>query len=103
MPGFDVVRLNLFGRENIQTTDGAVLSEGEWAEKLSVVYAPTIIFFDGERKEAVRIESDIQSPHLLGAMRYVSTGAYRTQPSFQHFIREHYNELASATKEARER
>ena len=103
MSGFDIVRLNLFGHQNIKTTDGADSTEADWAKRLGVIYAPTVVLFDRQRKEVLRIESDIQAPHLLGALRYVSTGAYRAQPSFQHFIREHYNELVSAAKEARER
>lgn len=99
LPRFDVVRLNLFGRDSIRTTEGAASNEAEWAAKLGVIYAPTVIFFDAQRHEALRIESDIKAGHLLGAMRYVTTGAYVKEANFQRFIREHYSELEKSVKE----
>jgi thioredoxin-related protein len=98
LSGFDVVRLNLYGRERVLTTDGALMTESEWARKLGIVYAPTLVFFDVRRHEALRIESDKKAGHLLGAMRYVASGAHLKEPHFQRFIREHYGELEKAVR-----
>jgi thioredoxin-related protein len=98
LSGFSVVRLNLFGNERISTTDGAIMTEADWARKLGIVYAPTLVFFDVDRREALRMEADFQAAHLLGALRYVASGAHLKEPNFQRFIRDRYRELDKAQK-----
>jgi thioredoxin-related protein len=56
-----------------------------WARKLGIAYTPSIVLFDGS-KEAFRIEAYVRPFHLAGALDYVASGAYRTQPSFQRFL-----------------
>jgi thioredoxin-related protein len=95
---FAIVRLDLYGRERVPTIDGTITPEAEWAKRLKIVYAPTLIFFDSRRNEVLRMEADFTAGHLLGALRYVASGAYLKEPHFQRYIRDHYDELREAVK-----
>lgn len=55
------------------------------ARKLRVAYTPTVVLFDRGR-EVLRIESYVRAFHLASALDYVSSGAYRGEPSFQRYL-----------------
>ena len=55
------------------------------ARKLGIAYTPSIVLFDAG-KEAFRIEAYVRPFHLAGALDYVASGAYRSEPSFQRFL-----------------
>jgi thioredoxin-related protein len=52
---------------------------------LQVAYTPTVVLFDRGR-EVLRIESYVRAFHLASALDYVSSGAYRREPSFQRYL-----------------
>lgn len=83
---FDVVRLELFGKQPVVTPGGKRLNEEEWAQELKVAYTPTMVFFDARGKEVFRIDAYLKPFHLASSLDYVASGAYRNQPSFQRFI-----------------
>jgi len=83
---FDVARLSLLDHREIVTPSNQKISAAEFARRLNVVYTPSIVFFDRAGREVFRIESYLRPFHLAGSFEYVSSGAYRTQPSFQRFL-----------------
>jgi thioredoxin-related protein len=83
---FEVVRLELFGRQAVVTPGGKALSEAQWAQELKVAYTPTVVFFDVRGKEVFRIDAYLKPFHFASSLDYVVSGAYLTQPSFQRFI-----------------
>ena len=83
---FDVVRLELFGKQPVVAPDGKSQTEEQWARQLKVAYTPTIVFFDSRGKEVFRVEAYLKPFHFASSFDYVASGAYRTQPSFQRFI-----------------
>lgn len=85
---FDMVRLELYGKQEVVTPDGKSQSEAQWSRQLKVAYTPTIVFFDTRGKEVFRIEAYLKPFHFASSFDYVASGAYRTQPSFQRFLRE---------------
>lgn len=74
---FDVFRLTLDTRRDADST---------WAGALQVSYTPSVVFFDGGR-EVFRIEACLRPFHFASALEYVAHRAYRTEPSFQRFLR----------------
>jgi thioredoxin-related protein len=88
LAGFEVVRLELFGREPVVTRSGEKLSEEAWARALGVAYVPTIVFFDAAGKEAFRVEGYLRPFHLESALDYVASGSYRKEPSFQRYVQQ---------------
>jgi thioredoxin-related protein len=83
---FDVVRLELFGRQTVVTPGGKLSSEEQWARELKVAYTPTMVFFDARGSEVFHIDAYLRPFHFASSLDYVASGAYRTQPNFQRFI-----------------
>jgi thioredoxin-related protein len=83
---FDVIRLGLASGESLTAADGKKVSADAWARALKVGYVPTILLFDGRGREVFRTEAYLRPFHVAGALEYVSSGAYRREPSFQRFL-----------------
>jgi thioredoxin-related protein len=83
---FDVVRLTLSSNDAITAPDGKKTSAAAWAQALKVGYVPTILLFDASAREVFRAEAYLRPFHVAGALEYVSSGAYRREPSFQRFL-----------------
>ncbi|MDZ4759452.1 MAG: thioredoxin fold domain-containing protein [Alphaproteobacteria bacterium] len=90
---FEVVRLPLFGRDAVLTPQGKASTAAEWARELGVAYSPSLVFFDAGGREVFRVEAYVRPFHLASSLDYVASGAYRTQPSFQRFVRERADAL----------
>ena len=83
---FDVARISLLQNEKIVTPDGKTVPASQFARLLKITYTPSIVFFDRAGREVFRIEAYLRPFHLAGSFDYVSSGAYKTQPSFQRFL-----------------
>jgi thioredoxin-related protein len=90
---FEVVRLELFGRQPVVTRAGEKLTEEDWARRLGIAYAPTIVFFDAAGQEAFRTEGYLRPFHLQSALDYVSSGSYRKEPSFQRYVQQRADKI----------
>ena len=71
LKAFDVERLPLSGTQ---------------AKQLGVGEAPTLVLFDAKGTEVLRLEAYFRPFHVAGSLEYVSSGAYRKEPSFQRFL-----------------
>jgi len=83
---FDVAVVDMWGKEPLVTPAGEEMSSADWARRLGVQYAPTLVFLDASGKEVFRAEAYLKAFHIQSAMDYVASGAYREQPSFQRFV-----------------
>ena len=79
----EAVQLDINSEEKILTPDGKKLSTKKWAEQLNINYSPTILFFDEEGKEIIRIESVVWFYRLRNVLNYVLSGGYKKYPTFQ--------------------
>ncbi len=83
---FDAVQLDMWSRDAVVTPDGQRLAVRDWARQLGVHYAPGILLFDTTGKEVIRWESSFRVFHTLGMFDYVSSGAFRDEPSLQRYL-----------------
>jgi len=83
---FDVYQFDMWSDQEITTPSGKKMTAKQWAKDIDVKYAPTIIVFDAAGKEIIRSEAFFKVFHTNGIMTYVSSGAYKTQPSFQRYL-----------------
>jgi thioredoxin-related protein len=83
---FDVVRFELGEHVAVITPTGDSARAEEWTRALNIAYTPSIVLFDGAR-EVIRTEAYLRPFHLASALAYVSSGAYRSEPSFQRFLK----------------
>ena len=83
---YDVVRFALGASTAVTLPDGRASVAQAWARELGIVYAPTIVLFDRDGREAFRLEAHLRPFHVTGALAYVADGAYRSEPSFQRYL-----------------
>lgn len=83
---FDVALVDVWSGEMLTTPLGERLRATDWAAKLKVHYAPSLLFFDAAGREVFRTDALLKAFHVHAAMDYVLTGAYQTQPNFQRFV-----------------
>ena len=80
---FDAVQIDMQSNEPLITPTGKKITAAKWAEELDINYTPTIVFFDLDGKEIIRIESIVWFYRLNNVLTYVTTGAYKKYPTFQ--------------------
>jgi len=82
---YDVARLVIGARSALRTPDGKAATAQAWGNELGIAYAPTLVLFDGPR-EVLRLDAYLRAFHVAGALDYVASGAYLTEPSFQRYL-----------------
>jgi len=79
----EAVQLDIHSKQPIITPAGKKLTIDKWAEKLDINYTPTMIFFDENGKEIIRIDSVVWFYRLRNVFKYVLTGGYKKYSTFQ--------------------
>ncbi len=90
---FDVALVDVWSGETLTTPGGERLKATDWAAKLQIHYAPSLLFFDASGQEVFRTDALLKAFHVHAAMDYVLSGAYRSQPNFQRFVQARANRL----------
>lgn len=83
---FDAVQLDMWSKKPIIGFDGKKTSAFALAQQLDLKYAPSIVFFDKQNNEVIRMEAYLKSFHVQSVMDYVDSGAYQKEKSFQRYI-----------------
>ena len=83
---FDVAVLDMWSDQVIKTPSGTKMKIRDWAKKLDVKYAPSLLFFDNAGNEVFRSDAYLKAFHTQTVMDYVSSGAYKTQSNFQRYV-----------------
>lgn len=86
---FETVQLNMWSDTPVLTPDGRRLSAKDWATELGLFYAPSLVFFDKEGQEIIRIDSVVRFHRLARVLDYVSSGAYQKHQDFQRWRHQH--------------
>ncbi len=79
----DAVQLNMQSETRLLTPDGRKTTSRQWADELELYYFPTIIFFDEQGKEIIRINSVVWLYRLKNVIEYVLSGAYKNYETYQ--------------------
>lgn len=82
---FDKVQLDMWSDTPVLTPQGGRLSARQWAAKLGVFYAPTIVFFDESGNEVLRVDSVVRLYRLRGVLDFIASRGYRDAPTFQRW------------------
>lgn len=86
---FDNTQLDMWSKTPIVTPEGEKMTAREWAKKLDIKYAPSIVVFNIEGKEVIRSEAFFKVFHTQGVFHYVLSESYKEQPSFQRYLTEY--------------
>ena len=77
------IQLNMWADTPVVTPDGRKTTAKEWANQLGLFFAPTLIFFDNNGNEIIRIDSVVKFYRLLGVLKYINQKGYITEPDYQ--------------------
>ncbi|MCW8831108.1 MAG: thioredoxin fold domain-containing protein [Gammaproteobacteria bacterium] len=77
------IQLNMWADTPIVTPDGYNTTARQWAKQLGLFYAPTLIFFDNNGNEIIRIDSVVKFYRLLGVLKYINQGGYLSEKNYQ--------------------
>ncbi|WP_456417184.1 thioredoxin family protein [Thiolapillus sp.] len=83
LEAFEAVQLNMYSAEPVITPDGRKTSARRWAESLGIFYAPTLVFFDENGREIIRVDSVVHFFRLRNVLNYILAKGYLSHPSFQ--------------------
>lgn len=89
---YHVIQLDRWSDAPLVTLQGEKTTARRWADRLAVAYLPSAVLFDDTR-EVIRIEALLKAFHVQSVLDYVASGAYRSQPDLQRFIRARADEL----------
>lgn len=86
LKNYTFVRLDALSEESIVDVEGNLTTPRAYAEKLGLVYRPSIVLFD-KGKEVTRITSNLYSYHFEEVLRYVGERHYEQYPeSFYDYL-----------------
>jgi thioredoxin-related protein len=83
---FRNAQLDMWSDTKVVTPEGKSINAKEWAKQLKINYAPSIVLFDKQGKEIIRIEAMFKAFHTESVFDYVLSEAYKTESSFQTYI-----------------
>jgi thioredoxin-related protein len=81
----DLTQLEMWSDTPVITPAGDRTTAGQWADQLGLFYTPTLIFFDEQGEEILRVDSVVQFYRLRNVLDYILSGAYRQYPTFQQW------------------
>ena len=79
------IQLSFWSDTPVVTPSGERLTARQWGERLGLFYTPTLIFFDHDGKEIMRVDSVVQFYRLRNVLDYILSGGYREYPTFQRW------------------
>jgi thioredoxin-related protein len=79
---FDIAQLDMNANTPIITPKGEHISARQWADKLDIFYAPTLIAFDESGNEIIRIDSVAHVYRLKNVLEFIVKKNYKILPNF---------------------
>ena len=83
--GFQAVQLDMWADTPVLTPSGDKTTARNWARDLGIFYAPTLVFFDEQGKEIIRIDSVVKVYRLRGVLEFVVRKGYLDAPTYQRW------------------
>jgi thioredoxin-related protein len=82
---FDVIPVDIWGVQELTDVQGETLTERELALRERTNFTPSLIFFDAEGREALRLRGYYPPYQFRAALEYVADGHYRRE-SFPEYL-----------------
>jgi thioredoxin-related protein len=80
------VQFDVRSGETLVTPSGETTTVRQWASDLGISYTPSLVFFDTQGKEVMRISAFLKTFHFQSVYAYVLEEAYLEEPEFQRYI-----------------
>lgn len=72
----ELIQLDILADTPVQTPDGNKLTAKQWAKTLNIFYTPSLVFFDPQGQEIMRLDSISGLNRLHAVLDYVASGDY---------------------------
>ncbi|MET0045678.1 MAG: thioredoxin fold domain-containing protein, partial [Candidatus Thiodiazotropha sp. 6PLUC3] len=82
---FDNVQLDIGSETPVITPDGRRTDARQWAKDLGLFYTPSLLFFDEQGKEIIRVDSVVRFYRLRNVINYITSRGYLKQPDYQRW------------------
>lgn len=82
---FDVIPIDIWGVAEVTDLEGQVMTEKELAEREDTVFTPSILFYDAEGREALRLRGYYPPYQFRAALEYVADGHFKSE-SFREYL-----------------
>jgi thioredoxin-related protein len=79
----NAVQLNMWADTPVITPQGKKTTAKDWARSLDIFYAPSIVFFDPDGNEIIRVDSVTHFYRLWGVLDYVNREGYKKSSDYQ--------------------
>lgn len=90
---FDAYQVDMWSQQPALQVNGESLSARQWAEKLQIQYAPTMVLFDSSGAEVIRSEALFKRFHTQSMLDYVLSQGYQDEASFQRYLTERADKI----------
>jgi thioredoxin-related protein len=78
-----VIQLDMWSDTPVTTPAGEKTTARQWADRLGLFHSPSILFFDADGNEIMRIDSVVQYYRLWGVLDYVNKRGYLDTDDYQ--------------------
>jgi len=92
---FGVIAINMFGSKEMVDTDGQTLTEKEFALKHKIQFTPTLIFYNEEGEQILRLNGYVDIPQFNLALDYV-IGKRERDLTYKQFLSNNYENKKDA-------
>jgi len=79
----NVIQLNMWADTPVITPQGKQTTAKEWAKSLNIFYAPSIVFFNTDGNEIIRLDSVTYFYRLWGVLDYINQQGYKATDNYQ--------------------
>ncbi|MES9969068.1 MAG: thioredoxin fold domain-containing protein [Candidatus Thiodiazotropha sp.] len=83
--GFDNVQLDFTGQTPVITPTGKRTTAQQWAKDLGLFYTPSLVFFDEQGSEIIRVDSVVRFYRLRKVINFITSRGYITEPNYQRW------------------
>ncbi|MCP3867263.1 MAG: thioredoxin fold domain-containing protein [Gammaproteobacteria bacterium] len=80
---FENIQLDYHAETPVITPSGDRTTARDWARTLNLFYTPSVVFFDEQGREIIRVDSVVQFYRLRNVLNYISSRGYQTEPNYQ--------------------
>lgn len=82
---FDVVSIDIWGSREVVDIEGIVLTERDYAVRENTNFTPSLIFYDADGNQAMRLRGYYKPYRFRAALEYVADGHYRNE-AFRDYL-----------------
>jgi len=90
------LQFDIRSEEEITLPNGQNSTVNQWVAELDIAYTPSVVFFDTNGVEVMRIGAFLKTFHFQSVYDYVLQKAYLHEPSFQRYLSERAEKIREA-------